>query len=386
MKTYKIVSYGIGLVAGGLILAGARVEWPASSHAESTPAKPAVAIADLKGLSQTFTTLSENLSPAVVSIYTKSKTTRQTALPPQLEQEFEEHFGMQPFNNIPQMDRETLGSGFVIDASEGYIATNAHVVRQAGKNADEIMIKFNDEKSGKGHPAKIVGADEISDVALLKLVEKRPGLKAVKMGDSAKAKVGEFVLAIGNPYGHTNTVTEGIVSATGRNIEGARSDFLQTSASINPGNSGGPLINLDGEVIGINSIIDPRAQNIGFAIPVNTAKQVIEQLRNAGRVERAWLGIGIEDINDETAGMMRLKDSDGVLVKQVMNNTPAAKAGIERFDVIRKIGDDEVHNTHDLFRSMEKLHSGSVADVLVWRGGSNKTVKVKFADQPSQAT
>ena len=390
MKTPIAKSFvtGIAVTIGVMYLFGAHVDWPARSQAAVVTPTP-VATANVQSLSDTFATLSKDLSPAVVSIYTRSKPDRQgfnmPALPPGLREQFEEQFGSAfvPFN-VPQMSRETLGSGFVIDADKGYIATNAHVVRMAGHNADEIMVKFVGEENSKGHAAKVVGADEVSDVALLKLVDKKPGLKAIAMGDSSKARVGEWVLAIGNPYGHTNTVTEGIISALGRSVEGARSEFLQTSAGINPGNSGGPLINMNGEVVGINSMIDKRAQNIGFAIPINSAKEVIAQLESGGQVHRAWLGVGIEDLNDETAEMMRLHEADGVLVRQVVEDTPAAKAGIERFDVIRKIGGEEVHNTHDLFRSIEKAHAGDVATIEVLRGGSQKTIKIRFGEEPTK--
>jgi len=297
MKIRRIPSAlaALGLLTGALVLSGAHLEWPALSHAHAiylekpAPAPAPKAIADVKNFGEAFSQLSEQMSPTVVNIYTKSGFKPQAMksnLPPELEDQFRNYFGMGglPMMQIPQMKVEALGSGFVINAEEGYIVTNAHVVKQNGQMADEIMVKFIGEDSSKGHAAKVVGADEISDVALLKLVEKKAGLKAAALGDSSKSKVGEWVLAIGNPYGHTHTVTQGIISALGRNLDGVRSEFLQTSASINPGNSGGPLINMNGEVIGINSVIDPRAQNIGFAIPINTAKEVIGQLVDGGHV------------------------------------------------------------------------------------------------------
>lgn len=396
-NNFQVLVLVLGLCAGAAIVSGAHLEWPSHGHAANSvflenPATPpaANAIADVRSLSAAFTSLAENLSPTVVNVYTKSGVNRQMVrpqlprgfqLPPGIQEELQNYFGEIPYP-VPQMKREALGSGFVINAEEGYIVTNAHVVRMAGQNADEIMVKFIGEDNDKGHPAKLIGADEISDVALLKLVDKKTGLKAATLGDSSKARVGEWVLAIGNPYGHTHTVTQGIVSAVGRNLEGSRSEFLQSSAGINPGNSGGPLINMSGEVIGINSAMDPRAQNIGFAIPINTAKDVIAQLVQNGHVQRAWLGVGIEDITDEAAGLMRLKDKDGVLVKQVMNDTPAAKAGIEVYDIIRKIDGSEIHNSHDLFKSLEKLSSGNVAEVQIWRGGNSKVLKVKVGELP----
>jgi serine protease Do len=278
--------------------------------------------------------------------------------------------------------REALGSGFVINAEQGYIVTNAHVVRMAGHDADEIMIKLNGEENAKGHPAKIVGADEVSDVALLKLSQPVAGLKALTFGDSDKARVGEWVLAIGNPYGHSHSVTQGIVSALGRSLEGARTGFMQTSASINPGNSGGPLINVDGQVIGINSAIDPRAQLIGFAIPINEAKTVIQQLVEKGKVSRPWMGIAIQDVSEDVAGLMKLDKPEGVLVKEVMPGQPAAEAGLQAYDVIVKMNGQTVANSHDLFRNIDRLQSGATAEVEVLRDHRPKKVKVRLSEQP----
>lgn len=378
---FKYTFFGVAGFLAALGIWGARLQWPAPTEASLAPALvPAstAAAAPATKLVPDFTALAEEMSPTVVNIYTASG-------PGEMDREMQEYFNFRglPFG-LPQMKREALGSGFVVNADQGFIVTNAHVVRMAGRNADEIMVKFIGEENGKGHPAKVVGADEVSDVALLKLVEKRDGLKAARLGDSVQSKVGEWVLAIGNPYGHTHTVTQGIVSALGRNLDGARSEFMQTSAGINPGNSGGPLINMKGEVIGINTAVDPRAQSIGFAIPINTAKNVIAQLEETGRVRRAWLGVAIEDLNDETAGMMRLKNREGVLIRDVVAEAPAAKAGIERFDIIRKIEGKEIHNTRELYRSMEQLNAGTTAEVELWRGGNSRTVKVQLGEQPSR--
>lgn len=384
-------SAGLFLAAVAIVAAsGVELQWPAQAKAqapwitkqtESTPDLP-----DVKKLNDEFTSLAERVSPTVVNIYTKSGGRRLERrghpMPGHPEDQFEFFFGTPFGRGLPTQPREALGSGFVINEKEGYIVTNAHVVRMAGKDADEIMIKFNDEKNGKGHPAKVVGADEVSDVALLKLVTPKEGLKAVPLGDSDKAKIGEWVMAIGNPYGHTNTVTQGIVSALGRNLEGVRTDFMQTSASINPGNSGGPLVNMNGEVIAINTAIDPRAQGIGFAIPVNSAKKVIEQLITDGHVTRPWLGIAIEDVSEEVAGYLKLKQPEGVLVKNVMPNQPAAKAGIETYDVITKVEGNEIKSASDLYRTLEKLEVGRAVDIEVLRANQAKKLKVKLSAQP----
>lgn len=386
--------YAGSLLAGAALIAasGMEVQWPAKAGGEPWVTKDSQAASlsvDAKKLNDEFTSLAERISPAVVNIYTKSGPRQaqkkgRPQLPQMPDEQFDFFFG-NPFSQPFQAPREALGSGFVINDKEGYIVTNAHVVRMAGQNADEIMVKFNDEPNGKGHLAKVVGADELTDVALLKLVTPKKGMKAVPLGDSDKAKVGEWVMAIGNPYGHTNTVTQGIVSALGRSLEGVRSEFMQTSASINPGNSGGPLINMNGEVIAINTAIDPRAQGIGFAIPVNSAKKVIEQLVESGRVTRAWMGIAIEDVSEEVAGYMRLKNAEGVLVKDVMPNQPAHKAGMESYDVITKIEGKEIKNTRDLFRSIEKLDVGKAVNVEVLRANELKKLTVKLSEQPVES-
>ncbi len=235
---------------------------------------------DVGALNKAFTELAATLSPTVVNIYTKTRMSPRYGRGGQ--EDFFRYFFGNPFNGgmsdqAPPREAQALGSGFVIN-EDGVVITNSHVVRMNGRNADSIMVKFLDESENTpGHEAKVLGVDESTDVAVLKLKKKRNKPFAVApLGDSDKLRVGEWVIAIGNPYGHTHSVTKGIVSALGRGLEsGNRAEFIQTDASINPGNSGGPLFNLYGEVIGINTAIDARAQGIGFAIPVNTAKSVI---------------------------------------------------------------------------------------------------------------
>jgi serine protease Do len=404
MKT-KIMSAASLAAALFFIGMGVEVRWPAKAKADvpwitaaatttvpsppsTTAAVPPAGINEIKLMNQTFSDLATRVSSSVVSIYSKSgmQPKLRKGMPGTPQDDFEMYFGF-PFGGggqYPLPPRESLGSGFVINAQEGYIVTNSHVVRMAGKNADEIMVKFaGEDENQKGHQAKVIGADEVSDVALLQLVEKRSDLKAIPLGDSDNSKVGEWVLAVGNPYGHSHTVTQGIVSAQGRNLDGARNEFLQTSASINPGNSGGPLINMDGEVIGINTAIDPRAQGIGFAIPINVAKRSIDQLASKGKVARAWMGIAIEDVNEDIAGYMKLKNPEGVLVREVIPNQPAASAGMEPFDVITKINGETIKNTRDLYRQVEKLEVGQSASIEVLRSNQAKNLKVKLTEQPS---
>lgn len=352
-------------------------------HAQAAP--PEISPApELQKLNSTFAQLSEKLSPSVINIYTKSQS--KTQLPkryPGLPQEDFDFFFEHPF--APQQEVQALGSGFIID-SEGYIVTNAHVVHMAGKDVDEVMVKFNGEENSRGHAAKIVGVDPATDVAVLKLLSKKDGLQPAKLGDSEKSKVGEWVLAIGNPYGHTHTVTQGIISAKGRSLEGTRTDFLQTSASINPGNSGGPLFNVAGEVVGINTAIDPRAQGIGFAIPINTAKHIITQLKDTGKVKRPWLGISIQNVTEELSGYLKMKESTGVLVSEVVQGTPAEKAGIEPYDIITKVDGKNVNKARDLIQAIEKFPVGHKTKVEVLRNNKAKILEVVLGEQPAQPT
>jgi serine protease Do len=386
-----VVIFLVGAALLGIL--GVRISWPEKAQAELpwTTVAASAPQDEISRLNQIFTTLAETMSPSVVSIFTKSGTSIGEPLPGGDDLEF--FFG-HPFRGRPgfgsglRPESKGLGSGFIIN-SDGYIVTNAHVVRMAGHNADEIMVKFSAEDSdenAKGHAAKIVGIDEATDVALLKLVEKPPGLRVAPLGNSDHSKVGEWVVAIGSPYGRANTITQGIVSALGRSLEGnGGGSFIQTSAGINPGNSGGPLINLTGEVIGINTAIDPRAQGIGFAIPINEAKSIISQLMKSGRVNRGWMGLAIQDVNEDIAGVMRLKSAGGVLVKEVISNQPAAKAGLEAYDIIRKIDDREVRNSRDLIKAVETLPIGRTARVEVLRGSKVKIFTVDIGEQPPRS-
>lgn len=400
-----------GLVATAVIgISGAKITFPTTSQAAEiwTTTKPVAAAPltlpagsenVLEKFNAAFVSLADQMSPAVVNIYTKTtlgpKPGSRRRLPPGLpgfqggpqgdpSDDFE-YFFRGPFGGGGQpMPREALGSGFVLN-EDGYIVTNAHVVRMAGKNADEIMVKFGGEDSTKGHAAKVIGVDEVTDVALLKLVEKKPGIKAAPLGDSEKARVGEMVVAIGNPYGHTSTLTQGVVSALGRSLEGVRTDFIQTSASINPGNSGGPLFNIKGEVIGINTAMDPRAQSIGFAIPINVAKDVITQLVEKGRVSHAWMGVEIQDVTEEIAGYLQMPEASGVIIKGVMKGQPADLAGIKPYDVIRKVNGKDVNTSTDLMKSLSALPVGKTADIQVLRGNKTQNLRVQLAEQPNQS-
>lgn len=281
--------------------------------------------------------------------------------------------------NMPrqqQPEKNALGTGFVISA-DGYVVTNNHVV----EGADEVVVKMRD---GAEHKAEVIGTDPKLDVALLKLDVK--GLKTVKIGNSDALRVGDWVVAIGNPFGLSQTVTAGIVSAKGRVIgSGPYDDFIQTDAAINPGNSGGPLFNSKGEVVGINTAIYSRSggnNGIGFAIPVNLAKPILDELKEKGHVTRARLGVHIADIDKETMKALGLKNRDGALVPQVEAGSAADKAGIRAGDVIVSIDGEPIHKAHDLPIRVARHTPGDRVKIGIIREGQHKVVRVIVEAMP----
>jgi len=327
-----------------------------------------------------FSELAEKASPAVVNISTVkvveiSKRLKRFFSPFGENDPFNEFF-KKFFGEIPESKRKehALGSGFII-SPDGYIVTNNHVVSKA----DEITVIL---KGGKeSYKAKIIGTDPETDLALLKIDAKEP-LPYLTFGDSDKMRPGDWVIAIGNPFGLDHTVTAGIISAKGRVIgAGPYDNFLQTDASINPGNSGGPLLNLKGEVIGINTAIVASGQGIGFAIPSNMAKQVIEQLKKYKKVKRGWLGVTIQDVDINTAKALGLKEPKGALVASVLKGEPADKAGIKVGDVIIAVNDKPVSDSHDLTRKIGLLKPHSKAKITVWRNGKVKEFWVTLGER-----
>jgi len=328
---------------------------------------------------ESFSTLAETVSPAVVNISTV-KTIKGGG--PVFRHFYQNPWGEQdPFKDFfdkffgDEQQREfkqrSLGSGFIID-KEGYIVTNNHVIA----DADEIKVKLN---SGKEYDAKIIGRDPSTDIALIK-IKADSNYSVVNLGDSDALKVGEWVVAIGSPFGLEHTVTAGIVSAKGRVIgSGPYDDFIQTDASINPGNSGGPLINMKGNVVGINTAIIASGQGIGFAVPVNMAKGVIKQLKEEGEVTRGWLGVGIQDINDEMAEYYGIKGKKGVMVTEVFPGDPADKAGIRTKDIILEVNGRKIITSRELTRMVAGFNVGEVVKIIALRDGKEKTFKVKIA-------
>ncbi|HYB09943.1 MAG TPA: DegQ family serine endoprotease [Alphaproteobacteria bacterium] len=275
------------------------------------------------------------------------------------------------------IEQHSLGSGFIVDSS-GYVVTNNHVV---GKATDIDVTLTN----GKTYKAKLIGRDQRTDLALLK-IKADESLPAVAWGDSDKAQVGDWVVAVGNPFGLGGTVTAGIISARGRDLhEGPYDSFIQTDAAINRGNSGGPMFNMDGKVIGINSAIyspNGGSVGIGFAIPSSIAKPVIAQLKEHGSVERGWLGVQIQQVTPEMAESLGLKKPEGALVASLTKDSPAKNAGLRQGDVIVNFNGTDIKDIRDLTRAVADTRPGTQAPVTVWRDGNDKDFRVDIAKAP----
>ena len=326
---------------------------------------------------ETFANLAETLSPSVVNISTttiiEDRKNNLPTFPPG--SPFEEFFKQFQEPNQGKRRAQSLGSGFIID-KKGYIITNSHVI----DNAEKIMVILHDDQSFE---ADVVGKDPKTDVALLKINPKKTILKAVKFGNSNDLRVGDWVMAIGNPFGFGGTVTAGIVSARGRNIGGSYDDYIQTDASINRGNSGGPLFDMNGNVVGINTAIFSQSGGsvgIGFAVSSNLAKQVSDQLRKYGRTKRGWLGVLIQQITKEIADTLGLKDTHGALVSSATENGPAFKAGIKSGDIILKFNGVKIKNMNELPKVVAGTPVGKSVKVEIWREGKIKTLRVKLGE------
>jgi serine protease Do len=325
-----------------------------------------------------FSGLAETISPTVVNIRTVKtvkgggRVFRHFGGPHGEDDRYQDFFN-KFFGEEQQRDfkQRSLGSGFIID-KEGYIVTNNHVV----EDADEIQVILKDEREFE---AEIVGRDPNTDIALIKIDLPR-NLPVAELGDSNRLKVGQWVVAIGNPFGLENTVTAGIVSAKGRVIgSGPYDDFIQTDASINPGNSGGPLIDMNGKVIGINTAIVASGQGIGFAIPINLARDVIDQLKQNGEVVRGWLGVGIQPLSKEMAEYYNIKNGKGVMVAEVFPGDPADKAGIKPKDIILAINGNSVDSSRSLTRMIAAIGVGETASIKLLRSGAELVLTAKIA-------
>ena len=348
---------------------------------------PHSALAQVKGLPD-FTELVEQVGPSVVNIRTLEKVSSREAQAGSPDEEMQElfrrFFGVpMPAPNAPRQQRPNrpepeqerprgVGSGFVLSA-DGFIMTNAHVV----DGADQVMVTLPDKREFK---ARIVGADKRTDVAVVKI--EATGLPAVKIGDVSRLKVGEWVMAIGSPFGLENSVTAGIVSAKQRDT-GDYLPFIQTDVAINPGNSGGPLINMRGEVVGINSQIYSRSggfMGISFAIPIDEAIRVSEQLRATGRVQRGRLGVQIDQVSKEVAESLGLSKPQGALVRGVEQGSPAEKAGLEAGDIILRFDGKLIEKSADLPRQVGNTKPGTVSKLQIWRRGSSKELSITVGE------
>jgi serine protease Do len=335
-----------------------------------------------------FTKLVEDNSAAVVNISTTQKVKHPT-MPhgfqmPDIPEDspwgdfLRRFFGEEGGGPMEEFETQSLGSGFIIDA-DGYVVTNNHVV----KDAEEIIVRLSDRRE---LPAEVVGTDPRSDVALLKV--KADKLPVVKIGKSETLKVGEWVMAIGTPFGFDHSVSVGVVSAIGRNLPSENYvPFIQTDVAINPGNSGGPLFNLDGEVVGINSQIYSRTggfMGLSFAIPIDVAIDVVQQLKTKGKVSRGWLGILIQDVNRELAESFGMKQPRGAVVLRVLPDSPAAKAGFKVGDVVVEFNGKKIYRSSDLPLAVGQADIGSKSKVAVIREGKSKTLTVTIAELPSE--
>lgn len=348
---------------------------------------PPSVVADQEGralveqMQKVFVEVAEQLKPSVVNINTTQKVqTRRRPPSPFFRGPFREFFGEEFFERFfnlpPEFERRSLGSGLIVD-TKGLILTNNHVVEQA----DEIRVTLVDERT---FGAKVIGTDPKTDIAVIQ-IEGAKNLQPVTLGDSDKIRTGEFVIAVGTPFGLTYSVTVGVVSATHRADVGITTfeDFIQTDASINPGNSGGPLVNVHGQVIGINTAIVASGQGIGFAIPINLAKGIMEQLIKTGRVTRGWLGVVIQPITEELAEQFGVERGAGVLIADVVEGGPADKAGMTTGDVVEMFAGKPVTDVRHLQRLVAGVRPGKTVQVKVRRQKKDLTLNVTVGEMPS---
>ena len=315
------------------------------------------------------------VSPAVVNISSAVQVRKRTSpfsgfgFNPFFEEFFKDFFD-------PRFERRreytSLGSGVIIDGKKGLILTNAHVIQKTGT----IKVVLEDEREFE---ARIVGADPDSDLAVLK-IDSDQGLPAIQMGSSDDLMIGETVIAIGNPFGFSHTVTTGVISAINRSIRAkdrVYHDFIQIDASINPGNSGGPLLNINGDLVGINTAIYAKAQGIGFAIPISKARKIISDLIQYGEVIQAWIGITVQDIEEKLARYLKIPVKKGIIVTSVEPQSPAQKAGLQEGDIILTIDGKTINSISDYQSVAKSLEAGKTLSAKFWRNGKKKTVKVK---------
>lgn len=374
----KIIA-GVAVLLLGFLLGGISyffLEKFTDHQKQYIPYKEPLASQQIIETSRSFAGIANAISPSVVNISTTKVVQKGSA--PFFDDPFFDFFNpFRDFKTPKKWKEQSLGSGVIV-SGDGYIITNNHVVEQA----DEIRVTLLDKRA---FDARIIGADPKSDVAIVKIGAK--DLQAIRWGDSDKLQVGEFVLAIGNPYRLSHTVTMGIISAVGRANVGIADyeDFIQTDAAINPGNSGGPLVNIKGELIGINTAIFSRSggyQGIGFAVPSNMARLVMDQLIQEGKVTRGWLGVSIQELTPELSRKFGLKRSKGALVGDVVRGGPAEKAGIKSGDIILEFNGKKVKNVGNLRNMASECKVGSKVSITIFRDGTESSRNVVISELP----
>jgi serine protease Do len=352
---------------------------PPASDKRQPPAATIDARAVLQAMEEAFSAVADRVTPAVVNVSATPKRAAGGSSddPQRFREFFGEEFYERYFRRRPREEPRSSGSGVIVDPA-GYILTNHHVI----ENAQDITVRLSDSRK---FSATLVGRDPKTDLAVLKVQAPGP-LPAAEMGDSERLRVGQWVIAIGNPFGLDRTVTVGIVSATARTRVGVATyeNFIQTDASINPGNSGGPLLNLDGRVVGINTAIVASGQGIGFSIPINEAKSVMSQLIARGKVVRGWLGIAIQDVTDELASSFGVREREGVLVADVMKGGPAEAAGLRPGDVIVELNGTKIREVPDLQRRVAAVAPGQTVAVGVVREGKPQRLSVRIGEMPAE--
>lgn len=348
------------------------------ARAEETIPSPGARLAD--ELSQAFEGVAEAITPSVVTISTETKAKKSAQ--PKKNDPLRDFFGDDFFDKLAPVPQRGLGTGVIVD-EQGHIITNNHVIG----DADEVTVRLSNERTVK---AKVVGSDPRTDLAVIKIKVKEKLPTPAKLGDSDKLKIGEWVVAAGASFGLDNTITAGIVSAKGRAISGGLQyeDFIQTDAAINPGNSGGPLVNLKGEVVGINTAIVSKSggyMGIGFAIPVNMAKQVMDSLISKGKVTRGWLGVGIQNLSEDLARSFDFSSTEGALVGQVDSEGPSKKAGLQQGDIITQLGKEKIKNVNQLRNFVATIKPGTSIEVHFVRNGKKEMREVTIGELPTQA-
>lgn len=370
-KIFSLAAIVVAAVLFGMVVAGGLdVTREVSADRPVTEAAPAMEVTP----AQDFVTLAERVVPSVVSVFTSDVADPDDRRMPR--DPFHFFFGpREPDEDAPPRVRVSSGSGFFISSDE--LLTNNHVI----EDADKIEIELVDETR---HEAEVIGRDPATDIALIRLKDPPSDVQPLRLGESRPVKVGEWVMAVGNPLNMDHTVTVGVVSAKGRVLglsDSSFENFIQTDAAINFGNSGGPLVNMRGEVIGINTAINARGQNLGFAVPIDIARRILPQLRETGKVVRGYLGILVENVDRPTAEAFDLPSREGAFVQEVMEGHAADKGGVKHGDVIVAIDDEPVKTTRDLIDTVSSMPPGTEIELGLIRDGARRTLTVELEER-----